>query len=123
MLQGIDIIPNDIDILLSKEDIYKVDEFLKSYRTKTLKYSSNGTYKSHYNTYVINDTSADLVAEFQYLKRDGKWSEIVSINKFNVLEFEGMKLKLLPLELESKEYFETNRITTYNKIKEFSNTD
>jgi hypothetical protein len=104
---------------LNKEDIYKANNILKKYATKPLEYSSNGKYRSHYGTYMINNVHIDLVAEFQYIKRDGKWSEIVPIDKYNVFEFKEMELKLLPLELELKEYYETKRMDKYQKIKNF----
>lgn len=118
-IQEVNVLPSpDIDILVSKNDIYKVDKILKKYRTKDLEKSYNSKYKSYYSTYLINNINIDLMADFQYKKRDGTWSKPVPTNKYNIVEYNGMQLRLLPLEQELKEYYETGRTERYKKIKE-----
>lgn len=109
----------DIDILTDKKGIFKIDKLLKEYSKKALEYSSNSRYKSYYSTYEILDVNIDLMSNFQYKKKDNKWSEQVPLNRYKTFHFEEMDLKLLPLDLELKEYYQTNRLEKYTKIKEF----
>lgn len=104
VLQGVDVFPHDLDIIISKDDISKVDSLLAEHRVKYPDYSSTDRFRSYYGKYQIDDVKIDIMAEFQYKKDDGNWSKINQKAKAVGFSWNGLTFKVLPLEVELVEY-------------------
>lgn len=118
VLQGVDIKANDIDIVTDKEGAQRIDNILSKYCTKPLEYSSTSEFRSYYGHYMINGTKIDIMGEFQYMKKDGTWSDLRHKGDTFEKEFDGMRIKFLTLKEELKEYEELSRTEKVKKIKE-----
>jgi hypothetical protein len=118
VIQGVDVKANDIDIVTDKKCAEQLDQLLSKYRTKALEYSSTSQYRSHYAHYLINGVKIDVMGDFQYMKKDGLWSDLRHNGITHEIEFKGMNLTLFILEEELKEYEELGRMDKVKKIRE-----
>ena len=60
-LQGVDVKPNDIDILTDKEGAYAIGEALKEYVIEEVHIKESETMKSHYGKFNINDVEVEIL--------------------------------------------------------------
>lgn len=121
-IQGVDVkINNDIDILTDKKGAYQIDKLLSEYRTKKMEYTISEKYKSHYGTYKIDGVNLDVMGEFQYLTKNGSWSQPNHKNNVKMINFKNMDLPLLSLEQELEEYIAMGRIDKVDKIRKTLN--
>ena len=105
ILQGVDVPANDIDILVKAADCKKISELLSEYAKHTPNaVSETEKYRSNYNKFEIDGVPVEVIGDFQYKLPDGRWSEIRDMGDYEILEFDGMKLRVLPLAEELKEY-------------------
>jgi hypothetical protein len=118
VIQGVDVKANDIDIVTDKKGAEQLDQLLSKYRTKALEYSSTSEFRSYYSHYLINGVKIDVMGNFQYMKKDGLWSNSRHKGITHEIEFEGMHLTLFSLEEELKEYEELGRMDKVKKIRE-----
>lgn len=117
-IQGVDILPKDIDIITDKKGVESLDKLLSEYCIQKPEYSSTEEYRSYYGQYIINSVKIDLVGNFQYKMKDGSRSKLRSKKKYFEKEYNGMLLFLLPLEEELKEYEELGKLNKVRKINE-----
>ncbi|MCL2002125.1 hypothetical protein FWG76_01835 [Candidatus Saccharibacteria bacterium] len=116
-LQGVDVDVNDIDIVTDEHGARGLDELLAAYRTKKSAYSSTENYRSIYGKYRINDVDVDIMANFQYKLKSGEWSDINVWSEVGVFDYNGMRLPVLSLEQELKEYESMGRADKAARIK------
>lgn len=116
-IQGVNIKPNDIDIITDKEGAKSLGKILSEYCIEKPEYSSTEEYRSYYGQYIINGVKVDLVGNFQYRMKDGSWSDLKHKERYFEKEYGGMLLKLLPLEKELDEYEELGREDKVRRIK------
>jgi len=118
VIQGVDVtINNDIDILTDKAGAEILDNLLAQYRVKPMKYSETDKYKSYFGIYRLDGIQLEVMGEFQYLLKNGSWSEPNQNNEIIFKDFLEMRLPLLKLEQELVEYDNLDKIDKVNKIK------
>ena len=71
-LQGIDIVPNDIDIITTKKGIYAISEILNSYCIQNTIYKESKNLKSYFGKFKMQYTKIDIMAEVEN-KVDNIW--------------------------------------------------
>jgi len=116
VMRGIDIEVHDLDIQVKKKDLKKITKLLDKYTTKELKYVQTDelNIRSYWGKYLIDGVELDIASEIAH-KLNGKWKKI-NTKTATTYEFEGMKIKLLPLRVEYEGYLAMSRTEKANKI-------
>ena len=71
-LQGVDISPNDVDILTDKNGAFKIGALLKDYEVKPVTFGRTDIFESFYGLYDIEGTKVEVMGDLR-LRLDGTW--------------------------------------------------
>lgn len=118
VLQGVDIEVHDIDIVTDKKGALALDNLLKDFSQIEMKYSSTDKYQSYFGSYNIDNTKVEVMGEFQYKLKNGKWSIPNHLHDIYYIDYNGIKIPVLSLSQELIEYQNSNKTNTINKIQE-----
>ncbi len=72
-LQGMDIVPHDIDILTDHNGAYRIQDVFKDTAMKPVSHSSTDRYESDYRIFSINGLRVEVMGNLKVF-RNGKWS-------------------------------------------------
>jgi hypothetical protein len=99
VLQGIDLKPNDIDILTDRNHAYEIQEKLNDFVVEPVSYSSNGRYKSHHGVLSVRGVKVEIMGNLQVF-RNGEWSppQNPGTVKIKRLRFLGMEIPVVSVE-------------------------
>jgi hypothetical protein len=76
-MQGVDVQPRDIDIICTKEDVFKIAKILKEFETKPVEFDRTRLFESHMGVYTIDGIKVEIMGDLREKRRD-KW---VSLNE------------------------------------------
>lgn len=124
-LQGVDIVPKDIDVLTTKEGVLLTDNLLSNHRIAAPEYriteketeTTKVRLRAFFGTYEMRDIQVDVVAELTYW-REGRWRNLFNLSDAIKDELCGYKLSFFPLELELRRSRETGRIRRAELIEQ-----
>jgi predicted nucleotidyltransferase len=106
-LQEIKIKPRDIDILTDKKGAFEINNLLKEYEVKPVRFSNSKLFGSQYfGEFKIGDIKVEVIGK---LKKKKLVTKIVKID--------GMSLPVVSLEEELKAYEALRRKKDFSKIK------
>ncbi len=71
-LQGVDVNPNDIDILSDKHGAIRIGVLLKKHEVKPVSFSRTDTFESYFGTYDIEGTKVEVMGDLR-VKLDDTW--------------------------------------------------
>jgi hypothetical protein len=102
-MQGVDVKPNDIDIITNKEGIYKIDELLKEYEVEGIHFKEIDIYSCYYCVFDIDG----IMVEAQGGKQNkipnlDLWSEQSELSEKILFPLDGWKIPAISLR---REYF------------------
>ncbi|MBD3362771.1 hypothetical protein GF362_03560 [Candidatus Dojkabacteria bacterium] len=121
-MQGVDIEPNDIDILTDKKGAFEIEKILQDFVTKPVKYSENKKFRSYYGILKIEDIEIEIMGDLVNKKAIGDlWNEtrgFVGKIYFNLI---GTKIPVNTLEKELSAYKKIGREKKVDKIQAFIN--
>ena len=101
-LNGLNVKPKDIDIIVEADKIYRVDEVFASefLPIRRVKYSSNGIYSSHYGVFKVYNVKIEVMADLTICREYGclkvEFEDLYSYSK-NTKIRENV-VKIAPLE-------------------------
>jgi predicted nucleotidyltransferase len=107
-LQEVDIVPEDIDILATKEGAFKIGKLLQDFEKRPIDYSRSGRYESYIGQYEINGVLVEIMGDLRILI-DNTWvpySDRLSRRVF--VEIEGLRFPVSSLE---------DHLASYQKMK------
>lgn len=113
-IQGIDIKPNDIDILTTPEDIKKIEQILKGYQTKEVYFDESGGVNSFKTFFEIEGIEVEVLGNVDNTCRPKD-----SLIKKIIIDFNGIKLPCIPLEEELFAYQKMGREDKVNLINNY----
>ena len=120
-IQGIPLIPNDIDIQSDKDGAYQIEEFMKEFSVKRICLSSNGKISSYFGCLVIDNIKVEIMGDIQK-NINGTWEEPVDLKKYKTyITLQNMKLPILDLEYEYEAYMKMGRVEKAMILKEWIN--
>ena len=64
LMQGLEVEPNDIDILTDEVGAYKIENIFEENITRPVKFSSDGKVQSHYGDLKISGVLVQIVGDF-----------------------------------------------------------
>lgn len=98
-LQGVDLVPNDIDILTDEAGAYEIENSLKVYVVKGVKHSFNDKYDSHFGALQIDGVKVEIMGDLR-VYRNGEWTEMQNTKTVEVekVRISGMELPVVSLK-------------------------
>jgi hypothetical protein len=98
-LQGMDVQPDDIDIITDEDGIFKISQCLVDYEVEAPKNAPSEIFDSLLSRYLINDCVVEVMGNFKIKSIiDKKWH---SMNKLiehpDIIEIEDFKIPVIPL--------------------------
>ncbi|MGQ4833783.1 MAG: nucleotidyltransferase domain-containing protein [Candidatus Asgardarchaeia archaeon] len=103
-LQGVDIVPKDIDIITTKEDALRLNKIWKEYTIKSVSFGQTEFFRSYFGIFQINDVKIEVMGNLEEKRKD-KWVSLM--NRLNFPKYviiENMQLPVSPLEDQLKSY-------------------
>ena len=98
-LQGVDVIPHDIDILTDGEGAYKIQEVLSDYTVRPISHTSTDRYDSHFGTFNIYGIKLEVMGDLKVF-RDEKWSGVMNPSTVNIVKIDvgGVEVPVVSIE-------------------------
>lgn len=91
--------PNDIDILVSLEDVEEADKILKNIGIKKESKETNTYSTKVFNEYLVNGVDIDLIAGFKINHIEGSYEYIFDYKSINEnVDIDGIKIPFTSLE-------------------------
>ena len=104
-LQGLDLKPNDIDILTNKKDALKMNKLLEDYVMQPVKWSKNEEFDSYFGKFLINNVKVEIMGDLK-IKMGGEWISLKNrLRSPKFIKIEGISLPVSPIK-EQLEYYE-----------------
>ena len=125
-LQGLDVMPQDIDILTDSEGAYRIQEVLKDYAVRPISHTSTDRYDSHFGTFNVNGTMVEVMGDLKVL-RDGRWSGIMNPSTVGMVKVNiyGKGIPVVSIEYQKgsgylEEKYEKGQISKveYDRMRE-----
>lgn len=104
-MQGVNIKPNDIDIISDKSGIYAIEKIFRQYIAKPVCYSEQSSLRSHYGMLRISNISVDLMSDVENLLKSGIWDSHVGWqDNIQQIKFRNSIVPVLSLGYELATY-------------------
>lgn len=103
-IQGLNLVPKDIDIITTKKGIFVIEEALQKYSIKKVNYYEKDTIRSFYGKFSIASMNVELFSEIEN-RIDNKWNKHPDW-KASIIHcrLDNIVFPLLSLEYESYIY-------------------
>jgi len=117
-LQGVDITPNDIDILTDKEDSFKIQECLKEYVVEPVAYKESERFISYFGKFKIEGLDVEVMGDLKNKIPDSDlWTETSRLSAKKTIDYKGLKINVINLEQEYEAYVKMDRKEKAKLIK------
>jgi hypothetical protein len=113
-LQGVEISPNDIDILTDKEGALKINELLKEYEVKPVKFRRSKIFESYFGKFKISNVEVDVIGNLR-VKLSNRWKSVELLS--NTVEMDGTKIRVYPIREALKAYRIMKRKKDFVRIR------
>lgn len=116
-LQGVNVKPNDIDILTDKEGALEINRILKDYEVKPIRFCRSELFQSYLGEFEIEGVKVEVMGDLKEFI-EGEWRSL-SHRLFmpRIVDVEGVRLPVSPLEDQLRSYQALGR-EIYQKFKE-----
>jgi hypothetical protein len=100
-LQGMDIIPNDIDILTDHNGAYRIQEVFRDSAVKPVSHSFTDKYDSDYGVFSKSGVKVEVMGNLKVF-RDGEWSFEQNPDTVKVvsIELDGKSIPLVSINYQ-----------------------
>lgn len=112
-IQGVKVKPRDVDILTTSEEIKKIDQILKEFRTKEIYFDKTEGRNSYRSFYQIKGIEIEVLGNVDNFIRDPK-----SLDRKIFVKFNQAQLPCILLEDESGTYKKMGRLDKVAMIEE-----
>jgi hypothetical protein len=124
LIQGLFVQAKDIDIVSTKEDLFRIEKMFAKYIKKKVQYSESKKYRSWFGRLVIKGIQVDLMAELEYKPPESDWVKSFTMENRIAITFNNTQINVNPVENELTFYKKMNRKNDDKKrelIIEFKN--
>ncbi len=105
-LQGVDLEPEDIDILTDRVGAFRMGLLLKEFETKPISFGELDIFRSYFGKYEIHGVRVEVMGDLE-ICTDGEWVDISHrLESPGMVTARGMEIPVSPLE-EQLEAYET----------------
>jgi hypothetical protein len=119
-LQGVNVVPHDIDLLTDRQGALRINAMLKKYEKKAVDYAETDKVSSFFGIFEIQGVKVEVMGD--YRERQGtKW---VSLSRRlanpKIIEVDGMRLPVSSLEDQLVSYRRLKRPKDAEKVRKIS---
>lgn len=128
MLQGLDVTPNDIDVLTDSDGAYRLEELFSDHVVRPVQPPQAATkedegMRSHYGALSINGVEIELMGAVEH-RIDGEWIPIDNVSEHRVfIERDGHDIPVMPLDHELTGYRDLGREKRVAQIEAYLDGD
>ncbi|MFH1648988.1 MAG: hypothetical protein ABIA93_00380 [Candidatus Woesearchaeota archaeon] len=116
-MQGVDVVPKDIDILTDKEGAYAIGVALSEYVVLPVAFRENEFFKSYFGRFIINGMDVEIMGDrVSKIPGGDTWGETKGYPAKMLFDIDGVKVPVLSLEQEYKAYVKFGRTEKAEKI-------
>jgi|SRR5579875_502742 hypothetical protein len=117
-LQGVPVIPNDIDLQADLPGALAIEQHLSKYVVRKVKFSTAEKIRSHFGELCVNGIKVEIMGDVQKRLADGTWEKPVDLEQYKrFVEFRGMEIPVLALEYEYEAYMKLGRFEKAEMLK------
>lgn len=118
-LQGLDLIPKDIDIQTDRVGAFEIERIFSDFVVEKVRFRVSEIMKSYFGVLSINKIKVEIMGNIQKKVGD-RWEEPVDIAKYlKFVEFEDMYLPVLDLKYEMEAYRKLGRFEKAKMLEEY----
>lgn len=118
-LQGLPIVPNDIDIQTNKYGAYEIEKLFINNIRKRVKFCSTEKIRSHFGVVVIEGLKVEIMGDTEKYF-DGKWEEPIELTKYRqFVKVNNIELPVLDLKYEYEAYLKMGRLERCRIMEEW----
>jgi predicted nucleotidyltransferase len=121
-LQGVNIQPEDIDILTDKKGAFSINELLQEYQVSPVAFSRSELFESYFGVFKINDVKIEIMGDLRE-HIDDQWISVSErLDSAKIIEIEGIRISVSPLEEQLIAYETLGREKDRIRIKKIRET-
>lgn len=114
-LQGIAIIPRDIDILTNKTGAYRIEELFQDFVVRNASYRVESTIRSYFGILCVKGIQIEIIGDIENQLDNGKWEPHVDWEKhIEYLTINDFIVPVLSLEYELQIY---KKLHQHHRVK------
>lgn len=119
-LQGVNVVPHDIDLLTDRQGAFRINAMLKKYEKKAVDYAETDKVSSFFGIFEIQGVKVEVMGD--YRERQGtKWVNLSKrLANPKIIEVDGMRLPVSSLEDQLMSYRRLKRPKDAEKIRKIS---
>ncbi len=97
-LQGIDLVPNDVDILTDEAGAYTIANLFSEQVVSPVSFKRSPRYESHFGRLEVEGVTIEIMGNLRVF-RGGQWSPIMTpqTRKVEIIEVENQKVPVISL--------------------------
>lgn len=119
-LHGMDVGIKDIDLQTDEDGAYRIEDAFRSNVIRKIAFSEAEGIRSHFGELSVQDVTVEIMGALQKKLPSGEWELPVDVEKHReFVDFERMRLPVLPLSYEEQAYRKLGRTKKADKIKEW----
>jgi hypothetical protein len=116
-LQGIEIEPNDIDILTDQLGALKINSISKKYEIKKVKYYETEKAVSFFGVFEIEDVKVEVMGDYKE-KQGSRWVNFSKrLENPKIIEVDGIKIHVSSMKDQLRSYRRSKRPQDVEKVK------
>lgn len=118
-LQGMNVVPHDIDIQTDEATAYLLGDLLTEYVVRPVTFTGNETIRSHFGQFLVDTMEVEIMGDIQK-KTGGKWEEIVPLTSLlDYVSLNDRRIPVLRLSYEAEAYRKLGRLPRAEEIEAF----
>jgi len=116
-LQGVNVEPNDIDILTDEKGAFEINRILKDYEIKPVRFCRSKVFQSYLGEFEIEGVKVEVMGDLKEFV-EGEWRSLSHrLSTSRIIEVEGIKLPVSQLEDQLRSYQALGRRKDSSKIQ------
>jgi len=117
ILQGLDMVANDIDILCDKDTALASNFLLQDYLVEDISLKKSKQFKSYFGKFTINKIPVEIYGEWQIKDTKGNWSHaFTAVNRHRV-KYQNKQFFVTDIDDELMIFALMGRWNAFHKIK------
>ena len=116
-LQGVDVKPNDIDILTDEKGALEINRILKDYEVKPVRFRRSKAFQSYFGEFEIEGVKVEVMGDLREFV-EGEWRSLSHrLSTPRIIEVEGIRLPVSRLEDQLRSYRMLGRRKDSSKVR------
>jgi len=117
VLQGVDVKPNDIDILTDEKGAFEINRILKDYEVKPVRFCRSKIFQSYLGEFEIEGVKVEVMGGLKEFVK-GEWRSLSQrLSTSRIIEIEGIRLPVSQLEDQLRSYQVLGRRKDSSKVR------